>query len=533
MAHFHLNLLLIYTNSEIKGIDCDNLNVNVTIISRPNLRLTEQLYHASPKNFLYYLFLDRTTTFSPHLDIDHLIQILQTYQPAAVVFPDNTKVKIYHRSLIHYIYPLMEYDKYGDSIFEMSNILDFPVINYIYFYSDIEVDQVEKVRYVSKLDTLIPRNSRSYAGLEQNVNVPIPKVRTDQKLYDYVFVNLFSAQCELRKLRNYIDYKRYYIATVAGNSFEPQENISNPINYLRRFNIRNYFNPGSSYFGNHKRVKFVVGDREIYGDVGTYHFAHDFANSQRNHLINHLILINNYQTYLEVGTHNCAHFGDIHAPNKTGVDPAPPQNDPTFKQHRSQIVIATSQQFFSNAIKKRLRYDIIFIDGCLVRDNVRGDILSALTCLKRGGTILIHDSNPPNEFLQRDMLMDKSKFGNQKIIWNNRTYSNKHYNGQVWKVLAELRTYRHDLEVRTVDTDWGMGIIRRRVESSDDAYSLFEKVIDKRQLYEYDTLMKYRRQLLNLITVPEFIQIYSRPVNQFQSLEDVQISEENEEIKST
>ncbi len=131
------------------------------------------------------------------------------------------------------------------------------------------------------------------------------------------------------------------------------------------------------------------------------------------------------------------------------------------------------------------------------------DILNGLKHLTENGTIVLHDCNPPNEFLQRDDYNSRYNGSKEnKIIWNNRSYSDRHWQGKAWKAITKLRCERDDLEVSVVDCDWGVGIIRRGKQE------LFKIIKDKKEVNKYETFIKYRRHILNLISAEKFLELY-------------------------
>ena len=52
-----------------------------------------------------------------------------------------------------------------------------------------------------------------------------------------------------------------------------------------------------------------------------------------------------------------------------------------------------------------------------------------------------------------------------------------------------------------VDCDWGVGIIRRGKQE------LFNMVKDKKDINKYETFIKYRRHMLNLISAEKFLEL--------------------------
>lgn len=188
--------------------------------------------------------------------------------------------------------------------------------------------------------------------------------------------------------------------------------------------------------------------------------------TSRMDIINHLIRKNSYKKYLEIGVRNGQCIAAINAEHKDGVDPVP-------SRHTNYQI--TSDDFFAN-LNKDYKYDIIFIDGLHYDYQVYKDIKNSLEHLAENGIIICHDMNPPFEICQRREVVVGS------------------WNGDSWKAFVQLRTEREDLTMFTIDTDWGLGVIKRGKQS------LLK--IEEPLTYEY--MDKNRKELLNLITVEEF-----------------------------
>ena len=188
----------------------------------------------------------------------------------------------------------------------------------------------------------------------------------------------------------------------------------------------------------------------------------------RTHIINFLINKNSYASYLEIGVFKGQNFNKIKCKRKVGVDP---EGVATFK--------GTSDEFF--AVNKDF-FDIIFIDGLHLEEQVDRDINNSLNNLSSGGTIVLHDCLPMSEEHQRDVYGSSG-------LWA----------GTVWKSIAKKRMNDPYLEIKVVDTDYGCGIIRK----SKDIHKLYPKTNINYSLYD-----KYKKDLLNIITVKEFINFY-------------------------
>ena len=188
---------------------------------------------------------------------------------------------------------------------------------------------------------------------------------------------------------------------------------------------------------------------------------------KRSDIINHLIKLYEYKSYLEIGVRKPKHnFIKINIEDKDGVDPNVNCN---FKM--------TSDEFFKTNKKN---YDIIFIDGLHVDEQVTRDVINSLEFLNPNGTIVIHDCNPKEEVHQFE------KYDKSVRIWN----------GTVWKAFAKLRSTRPDLYMKVVDTDHGVGIVRI---GSQELFNLDGMKLD------FSFLEENRVELLNLISIEEFI----------------------------
>jgi hypothetical protein len=155
-------------------------------------------------------------------------------------------------------------------------------------------------------------------------------------------------------------------------------------------------------------------------------------NMKRWDIINAYVDKYGYKDYLEIGLCSGMCRDAVKAENKTTVDPSDRSDNPTH--------LMTSDRFFQ--INKN-KFDIIFIDGLHEAPQVYKDILNALECLNEGGTILCHDMLPTSEIVQR--------VPRAQAIWT----------GNCWAAWAKLRGRRQDLEMFVVNTDWGVGVIRK------------------------------------------------------------------------
>jgi hypothetical protein len=197
-------------------------------------------------------------------------------------------------------------------------------------------------------------------------------------------------------------------------------------------------------------------------------------NMKRYDILNKIIAIKGYKSYLEVGVRGGECFQKIACENKTGVDPV--------KINESTTHEMTSNDFF-NSLDPETRFDCVFIDGLHIDEQVYEDIENSLKFLSEDGIILLHDCNPPTKF----HALETPVFSPP---------ANGNWNGTVYLALIKLRLYRKDLKLTTVDTDWGIGIIRR---SPSQTLNVFPP-----EALNWDFFSSNRKEVLNLISVDEF-----------------------------
>lgn len=196
---------------------------------------------------------------------------------------------------------------------------------------------------------------------------------------------------------------------------------------------------------------------------------------KRYDIINYLIEKNHFVNYLEIGVFHGENIRLIKAFHKDGVDPG----------HEGVVATEvtypmTSDNFFEFIKGHDIKYDVIFIDGLHHADQVDKDIQNSLNHLVPNGYILLHDCNP--------ISYEAQKVPRETVVWN----------GDVWKSIVKLRLNRSDLEIRVVDTDFGVGVVN------------FGKMdnYNKSKNITWDYFQENKKQLINLITVEEFKNIY-------------------------
>ena len=197
-----------------------------------------------------------------------------------------------------------------------------------------------------------------------------------------------------------------------------------------------------------------------------FEFPKDYS---RLDMINYFIKKNDYKSYLEIGCDKNQIFSQITLSKKIGVDPYSGGN-----------VRKTSDDFFKENVEK---FDLIFIDGLHVYEQVKKDIINSINFLNKKGVILVHDCLPDT--------IGKQAVPRYKMQWN----------GDVWKAIVDLRQ-RDDLEIHTCFVDQGIGIIKKQINSS------ILKINKKTQDLKFSDFYHNHKEYLRIINLDEFKKIY-------------------------
>lgn len=170
---------------------------------------------------------------------------------------------------------------------------------------------------------------------------------------------------------------------------------------------------------------------------------------RRTVIINDLLLLTPAENYLEIGVRNPEkNFNRINCKNKYSVDPGIEfeENPVDYKMTSDNFFIALREE--SLDISSNMKFDVIFIDGLHLADQVEKDILNALDFITNSGFIILHDCNPPTAFHARESY----NFINSP--------AGSFWNGTTWKAFYKFR-HSKDLYSICFDTDWGVGVISK------------------------------------------------------------------------
>ncbi len=181
--------------------------------------------------------------------------------------------------------------------------------------------------------------------------------------------------------------------------------------------------------------------------------------SNRFDIINAIIDKKKFTSYLEIGCQADVNFSKVKVQNRIGVDP---QSGGTHRM--------TSDEFFR---QNKSTFDLIFIDGLHIYEQVIKDIDNSLKVLNKNGIILVHDCLP-------------SKIWHQTIP---QTHSS--WNGDVWKSIVKSRS-TDDIDTFTIKADQGLGLIfkRKNTDLLNHKITNFKKLTFKDYYQNHEKFMR-------------------------------------------
>jgi predicted O-methyltransferase YrrM len=127
-------------------------------------------------------------------------------------------------------------------------------------------------------------------------------------------------------------------------------------------------------------------------------------------------------------------------------------------------------------------YDVVFVDSWHAASHCLEVLEWSLDRIRPFGAIVVHDSNPPTAWHQRS----PTDFD-----------PGTEWNGEAWQAVAQFRRRHPEMDVRTVDVDWGCTVIRADVPARD-------AIEPDDQVLTWDLLEHGRARLLNLVSMRRF-----------------------------
>lgn len=149
----------------------------------------------------------------------------------------------------------------------------------------------------------------------------------------------------------------------------------------------------------------------------------------------------------------------------------------------------TSDIFFqklsaNEVLSNDIKFDVIFIDGLHLAQQVDRDIENATKYIKDDGFIVLHDCNPPSERHSRE------------TYGYHNTPAQGFWNGTNWKAFLKWR-FKSSINSCCIDSDWGVGILSKN-------YQIGEHIKTTNFFFEFSLLEVNRKEYLNLIYFETF-----------------------------
>lgn len=211
--------------------------------------------------------------------------------------------------------------------------------------------------------------------------------------------------------------------------------------------------------------------------------------NKRYEIINFLAEKINAQNYLEIGVRNPEdNFNLINIKEKYSIDPGLEfkTNPVDFKMTSDEFFLQLGENKLSFPADKK--FDIIFIDGLHLADQVEKDIFNSAKHLADEGFIVLHDCNPPTEYHARERF--EFKFSPGGIMWN----------GTTWKAFLKSRTQFYSC---CINCDWGVGILRKKEMP---CFNILPS--NENMFFEYSKMDQNRNQQLNLIGFKDLVRCF-------------------------
>lgn len=237
---------------------------------------------------------------------------------------------------------------------------------------------------------------------------------------------------------------------------------------------RDYYFTGKSFL---THPRYLETQRKIQAEIR--------KSPSRTEVLNYLIsYLDREISYLEIGVRNPNdNYNHIDTSLKYSVDPGIEfeENPVDFK--------LTSDVFFeklrnNTVLSSQIKFDLIFIDGLHLAEQVDRDIENSLAFIKDDGFIVLHDCNPPTEWHTRNDY--NYEFTPAELSWN----------GTTWKAFLKWR-YNTNIQSCCIDTDWGLGILSKK-------QPIGHSIKSTNPFYEIDDFLRNKKTLLNLLTYREF-----------------------------
>ncbi len=217
---------------------------------------------------------------------------------------------------------------------------------------------------------------------------------------------------------------------------------------------------------------------------------------QKFEIVNALIAHRRYRSYLEICTPLTGfRFARVDRSRLKRCHRIMYNSPPEFDDGH-EITFRSEDEHVGDLLDPAARYDLIFVDPHHTFECSLRDLNLASHLLEPGGTIVVHDCSPP--------FRESASASFRRGSWCGLTYC-----AYIQFVLSHP-----ELDYYTVDSDFGCGIIKKQQvattvdgKTSTERRKLLQgwKVEEQRGGEMFDYFLAHRGELLNLISVKEFL----------------------------
>lgn len=209
-------------------------------------------------------------------------------------------------------------------------------------------------------------------------------------------------------------------------------------------------------------------------------------------------LLNRRQSpnYMEIGSQYGVSFLPIRARRKIAVDPEFRISLKTKVWHLLRNPSNINNRYFEEdsavffdrrgAFLQRIGgLDVVLVDGLHTFEASLNDVRQSLRYLKPSGVIIMHDCYPKSAIA----AMPVSDGITPEDIMAMEAYEGV-WNGDVYKTILYLRrAHAAMVDVLVIDTDYGLGIVRKRESYTEAGMDIRQEIFDEVAVIGYDELI--------------------------------------------
>jgi hypothetical protein len=250
-------------------------------------------------------------------------------------------------------------------------------------------------------------------------------------------------------------------------------------NYQIKFTFMKKFI--NKYRNRLSKGKSIIEDK-IFQEVNILNQKEIIKRPRRSEIINYFLGLTEQKYYLEIGVRDSKkNFIKITCAYKFSVDPMLEfeENPVDFKMTSNDFFLLLKEGQIKQIVD--VKFDVIFIDGLHISNQVEKDIINSLNYIKDDGFIILHDCNPPSEYHQRE---------NYSFV---NSPAGTFWNGTTRKAFYKYR-HVHGLFLICFNSDWGVGVLSKKKLP---LLNNINKVIQN-EFYEFGMLECNRKSYLNL-----------------------------------